>query len=197
MSSPISTDYAFADYAQKIARNFEAVSRLSAVDEASEMLVQCYQNGGKALFCGNGGSAADAQHLAAELLGRYQYDRPAMPAVALTVDTSALTAIGNDYGYDAVFSRQLSGLGVAGDVLVGISTSGNSKNVIEAINTAKAMQMKTIGLTGQGGGEMARLCDLCICVPSDATNHIQEMHIAVGHYLCGVVEQTLHPKSNG
>ena len=186
--------FSFAEYAQKIARYFDVLADLSTVDKASDILVHSYQNGGKALFCGNGGSAADAQHLAAEFVGRYQYHRPSIPAYALTVDTSALTAIANDYGYDAVFARQLSGLGVAGDVLVAISTSGNSPSVVEAVKTATEMQIKTIGLTGQGGGQLAELCDVCICVPSSETNHIQEMHIAVGHYLCGVVESTLHPK---
>lgn len=186
----------FADYAQKIARHFDALAGLSAVDSATEILLQSYQNGGKALFCGNGGSAADAQHLAAEFVGRYQYDRPSMPAVALTVDTSALTAIANDYGYDAVFARQVSGLGVTGDVLVAISTSGNSASVLEAVKVAKTMGVKTIALTGQGGGQLASLCDVSICVPSEQANHIQEMHIAVGHYLCGRVEHILYPQQS-
>ena len=150
--------------------------------------------GGKVLFCGNGGSAADAQHLAAEFVGRYLYDRPSIPALALTVDTSALTAIGNDYGYDQVFARQVSGLGQAGDVLVGLSTSGHSANVIQAVTIAKDRGLTTIGMTGESGGQLADLCDVCICVPSPHTNHIQEMHIAVGHYLCGVVEHHLYPK---
>ena len=186
----------FTEYAQQSARNFQALAGLSAVDSAGDIFTQCYQSGGKALFCGNGGSAADAQHLAAEFVGRYQYDRPSIPAIALTVDTSALTAIANDYGYDAVFARQLSGLAVGGDVLIAISTSGNSASVLEAVKTAKTMGVKTIGLTGQGGGKLASLCDVSICVPSEQANHIQEMHIAVGHYLCGLVEHTLYPKSH-
>ena len=185
----------FTDYAQKIARHFDVLADLPAVDSAGDILKQCYQNGGKALFCGNGGSAADAQHLAAEFVGRYRYDRPSIAAHALTVDTSALTAIANDYGYDAVFARQVSGVAVECDVLVAISTSGNSPSVLEAVKVAKTMGVKTIGLTGQGGGQLATLCDVSICVPSDEANHIQEMHIAVGHYLCGLVEHMLYPKT--
>lgn len=184
----------FAHYAQQVAENFTALSSLPTIQQAVDVLIQSYDKGGKSLFCGNGGSAGDAQHLAAEFLGRYLIDRPSIPAIALTVDTSAITAIGNDYGYDHVFARQLSGLGQSGDVLVGISTSGNSVNVINAIETAQQMGIKTIGLTGESGGQMATLCDVCICVPSPHTNHIQEMHIAIGHYLCGAVEQHLFPQ---
>lgn len=185
----------FSHYAHQVARNFAQLADLSSVQQACDKVVRCYDRGGKVLFCGNGGSAADAQHLAAEFVGRYLYDRPSIPAMALTVDTSALTAIGNDYGYDQVFARQVSGLGQAGDVLVGISTSGHSVNVIQAVTTAKDKGLTTIGMTGESGGQLANLCDVCICVPSPHTNHIQEMHIAVGHYLCGAVEHHLYPKS--
>ena len=147
--------------------------------------------GGKVMFCGNGGSAADAQHLAAELVGRYKLNRPAYAALALTTDTSILTAVGNDFGYDTVFERQVQGLGRAGDVLIGISTSGNSKNVLLAMQAARAMGIHTVAFTGSGGGAMAQQADLALRVPSDVTNHIQEMHIACGHLLCGLVEKAL------
>jgi D-sedoheptulose 7-phosphate isomerase len=179
----------FRSYCLTVARNFEALTALDdVVQSAIDELTAALARGNKIMFCGNGGSAADAQHLAAELIGRYKLDRAPLPALALTVDTSALTAIANDYSFDEVFARQLRGLGQAGDVLVVISTSGNSKNVLRAIEAAREKEIKTIGLTGQAGGDMRQLCDLCICVPSDQTNHIQEMHIAVGHVMCGQVE---------
>ena len=152
------------------------------------MLVDALQNGKKIILCGNGGSAADAQHIAAELTGRYVKERAPLPGIALTVDTSALTAIGNDYGYDQVFSRQLAALGHPGDVLVAISTSGNSKNVIRAVEVAKEMRIVTVGLTGQNGGAMAELCDICLRVPAGKTNHVQEMHIAIGHLFCAMID---------
>ncbi|HJD96933.1 D-sedoheptulose 7-phosphate isomerase [Mailhella massiliensis] len=147
------------------------------------------KNGNKILFCGNGGSAAQAQHLAAELVGRYKKERRAMAALSLTVDTSNITAIGNDYGYDDIFRRQLEGLGQKGDVLIGLSTSGNSKNVLLAFELARAMGVTTVAFTGEGGGKMKELADICIAVPSRETNHIQEMHITLGHILCGLVEE--------
>ena len=147
---------------------------------------------GHTLFtCGNGGSAADAQHIACELAGKFYLQRPGLPAVSLTVNTSALTAIGNDFSYDEVFSRQLEGLARPGDVLFALTTSGRSANVLRAIEVAREKGIRTIGLTGQSGGQMRQLCDICICVPSDRTNHIQEMHIAVGHMICGDVELRL------
>lgn len=145
--------------------------------------------GNKILFCGNGGSAADAQHLAAELVGRFVKERESLPAIALTTDTSILTAIANDYSYDDVFSRQVAGLGQAGDVLIGISTSGNSKNVVKAIELAKQKGLKTVAFTGEGGGILGALCDAVIAVPSKTTAHIQEMHILVGHIVCELVEE--------
>ena len=145
--------------------------------------------GNKILFCGNGGSAADAQHLAAELVGRFVKERESLPAIALTTDTSILTAIANDYSYDDVFSRQVAGLGQAGDVLIGISTSGNSKNVVKATELAKQKGLKTVAFTGEGGGILGALCDAVIAVPSKTTARIQEMHILVGHIVCELVEE--------
>lgn len=147
--------------------------------------------GGKVMLCGNGGSAADSQHIAAELLGRFVLDRRPLPAIALTVDTSALTAIGNDFGFDEVFSRQVLGLGRPGDVLLALSTSGNSRNVLAAVEAARGIGVYVVGLTGAGGGRMAGLCDVCIRVPSTVTARIQEMHIAVGHLVCELAEEAL------
>jgi D-sedoheptulose 7-phosphate isomerase len=158
---------------------------------AANALISAYRAGHKALFFGNGGSAADAQHLAAEFLGRYLRERTPLPAMALSENTSAMTAISNDYGYDHVFSRQLQALGVRGDVAVGISTSGDSPNVVEALISARKMELYTIGLTGALGGRMRELVDTLIAVPSVETPRIQECHILVGHALCDAVEQTL------
>ena len=170
-------------------RNFAAfATQADRIEAAARLMIEGLKGGGKVLFCGNGGSAADSQHLAAELTGRYLRDRAPLAAVALTVDTSALTAIANDYSYDEVFSRQVRGLGRAGDVLVGISTSGNSRNVVAALEAARALGMRTVGLTGAAGGRMKELCDVCLCVPSTDTPRIQEMHIAAGHMLCELVE---------
>ena len=144
--------------------------------------------GKKLLIFGNGGSAADAQHIAAELTGRYKTERRGLPAIALTTDTSALTAIGNDYGYDRVFQRQVEALANEGDVIIGISTSGNSKNVILALEEAKKLGCKTIGFSGKGGGEMNEVCDINLVVPSDNTPRIQEMHIMIGHIICQSVD---------
>lgn len=180
----------FKSYCEKVSENFIQLSSLAAeISAASEMLVVALKKGKKIIFCGNGGSAADSQHLAAELMGRYLVDRDPLPAIALTVDTSALTAIGNDYSYEDVFARQLKGIGQEGDVLVALSTSGNSKNVIKAAHTAKEKGIPILGLTGSSGGKMDAICDLCIKVPSQQTNHIQEMHIAIGHMICGAVER--------
>ena len=159
------------------------------IERAGILIRDALAGGHKILFCGNGGSAADSQHLAAEIVGRFQKERPSLPALALTVDTSVLTAVANDYGYDTVFSRQVEGLGNDGDVLVGISTSGNSKNVIAAIEAARKKQMKVIGFTGIGGGKMADLCDVCLAVPSRVTARTQEMHIMMGHILCEIAEE--------
>lgn len=176
----------------EIVTGFSRLFTCSAdIERAAQAMIASMAAGNKIMFCGNGGSAADSQHLAAELMGRYLRDRGPLPALALTVDTSALTAIGNDYGYVEVFARQLRGVGRSGDVLVGLSTSGNSANVIAAIEAARAMGVVTIGMTGTNSGRMDDLCDILIKVPATRTNRIQEMHIAVGHMLCGFVEDAL------
>lgn len=158
------------------------------IQKGSEMLSEVLRAGSKVLIAGNGGSAADAQHIAAELTGRYVKERKALPAIALTVDTSALTAISNDYGFDHVFSRQLAALVRPGDLFIAISTSGNSKNIIHALHTAKEYGCKTLGLSGRDGGEMNSLCDLNIVIPDDTTARIQEMHILIGHIFCKAID---------
>lgn len=181
----------------EIISNFTNLKQKSlTIAQIAHVWIDALTNGNKVIFCGNGGSAADSQHLAAELMGRYRFDRSPMPAMSLTVDTSALTAIGNDYGYDKVFSRQLRGIGKAGDVLVGISTSGNSKNIIDAFLVAKEKKIKTIAFTGETGGEMLKSADICLNVPSNITNNIQEMHIACGHLICGIVEAHFFANKN-
>jgi D-sedoheptulose 7-phosphate isomerase len=151
--------------------------------------------GNKVLLAGNGGSAADAQHLAGELVSRFYYDRPAAAALALTVDTSVLTAIGNDYGYDRVFERQVQGLGRPGDVLIAISTSGRSPNILKAVVAARATGVVAVGFTGSGGGDLPPLCDLCLRVPADSTPLIQQLHIIAGHIVCALVEARLFPRA--
>lgn len=145
----------------------------------------------KLLFAGNGGSAADAQHLAAELVVRFKRDRPGLPALALTVDSSVLTAIGNDYGFEQLFSRQVQALGQAGDVFIALSTSGNSANILAAVPAAKAVGIHVVGMTGAQGGLLVQLADLCLCMPSDDTPRIQEAHTLLGHILCDLLEQNL------
>jgi D-sedoheptulose 7-phosphate isomerase len=164
---------------------------LPAMAVAADALIAAFRGGRKALFFGNGGSAADAQHLAAEFLGRYLIERRPLPALALHTDTSAVTSIANDYGYEHVFSRQIQGLGIAGDVAVGISTSGNSPNILEGLRVAHQMGLYTIGLTGAGGGSMRELVDVLIAAPSSETPRIQECHILVGHALCDAVERAI------
>lgn len=164
-------------------------SCLSAATSAAEALVFSYRRGGKALFFGNGGSAADAQHLAAEFVGRFLTERDPFPAIALNANSSAVTAIANDYGYEMVFARQLQALAAPGDVAVAISTSGNSQNVIEAVLLARRIGLLTVGLTGASGGRLRELVDVLIAVPSDETPRIQECHILIGHALCDVVER--------
>ena len=161
---------------------------LEQIAESAVIIKNSLKNGKKVLFCGNGGSAADSQHLAAEFVGRFQKERVGLPAIALTVDTSILTAVANDYGYDTVFARQVQALGNDGDVLVGLSTSGNSKNVLAAIDVAKAKGMQCIGLTAQGGGKMAEVCDICMAMPCSVTARAQEIHILIGHILCELVD---------
>ena len=158
------------------------------IKKACETAVATLKTGGKILLCGNGGSAADAQHIAAELTGRYKTERGALAGIALTTDTSALTAIGNDYGYEFVFSRQLEALGREGDLLIAISTSGNSGNVVKALELARKIGIKTIGLSGRTGGAMNELCELNLVVPSNDTPRIQEMHIMIGHIICQAID---------
>ncbi|MFZ0962488.1 MAG: D-sedoheptulose 7-phosphate isomerase [Terriglobia bacterium] len=167
---------------------------LPAMIAAADALVTAYREGHKALFFGNGGSAADAQHLAAEFVGRYLRQRGPLPALALNANSSAVTAIGNDYGYDLVFARQLQALAAPGDVAVAISTSGNSPSVIEAVQCARRLGLFTIGLTGASGGKLRSLVEALIAVPSDETPRIQECHILVGHALCDAVEQAVASK---
>ena len=157
---------------------------------ASIICIEALKAQKKILLCGNGGSAADAQHIAAELVGRFQKERRSLPAIALTTDTSALTAIGNDYGYEQVFARQVEGLANKGDVLIGISTSGESENVLRAIEEAKKRGCKTIGLLGKDGGRIKDLCDASIVVPCNETPRIQEMHIMIGHILCSLIDES-------
>ena len=161
------------------------------LEQASLLVVETLKNGNKILLCGNGGSAADAQHIAAELTGRYKTERRGLPGIALTTDTSALTAIGNDYGYDRVFDRQVEALANKGDLLIGISTSGNSINVINALKVAREMGCKTLGLTGRDGGAMNELCDINLVVPSNDTPRIQEMHILFAHTICQIIDNEL------
>ena len=161
------------------------------LSKASKLVVDTLKNGNKILLCGNGGSAADAQHIAAELTGRYKTERRGLPGIALTTDTSALTAIGNDYGYDRVFDRQFEALANSGDLLIGISTSGNSKNIISTLKLAKEMKCSTIGFSGRDGGAMNDICDVNLVVPSDDTPRIQEMHILFGHTICQIVDNEL------
>lgn len=161
---------------------------LQKIEHAAQMLANTFHNGGKALFCGNGGSAADAQHIAAELSGRFYTDRAPLYAEALHVNSSYVTAVANDYGYDAVFARMVQAAGRPGDVLVALSTSGNSPNILKAIETAKEKEMLIIGFSGESGGKMAALCDVLLNVPSTDTPRIQEAHILLGHILCQYVE---------
>jgi D-sedoheptulose 7-phosphate isomerase len=157
----------------------------------ARLCVDALRAGGKLLIAGNGGSAADAQHLAAEFVSRFYFDRPGLAAIALTTDTSALTAIGNDYGFERLFSRQVDALGRAGDVFIGISTSGNSPNVLAALAECRTKRLITVGLTGHSGGKMAALCDHCLRMPSTETPKIQEGHIIVGHIICALVEREM------
>lgn len=170
---------------------YENQELLNKIEEVSKLCVRIYKNSNKTILAGNGGSAADAQHIAAELVGRYGFDRPSLPSLALTTDTSNLTAIGNDYGYDKVFSRQLEGMGQKGDIFIGISTSGNSKNIINAFEVAKLKGIITVALVGKDGGKMADMADISIVVPSDSTPRIQESHILIGHILCDIIEREI------
>ncbi len=164
---------------------------VATVASVSMVLVEAFKQGNKLFLFGNGGSAADAQHIAAEFVGRFAFDRPALPALALSANTSCVTAIGNDYGFDVVFSRQLEALGRPGDVAIAITTSGNSENTLCGVLTAKKLGLHTIGFTGCTGGKLKGVVDFCICVPSNETPRIQECHILVGHIISELVEQTI------
>jgi D-sedoheptulose 7-phosphate isomerase len=169
---------------------------IADIEKTAIKLTGALKNKRKILLAGNGGSAADAQHIAAELVSRFYFDRPGLPAIALTTDTSVLTAIGNDYGFDKVFKRQIESLGNPGDMFMGISTSGKSVNIMEAFRACRKQKIFTIGLTGSSGGTMKDLCDICIEVPSEETPRIQEMHILIGHIICYLVEEELFGKRN-
>ena len=169
-----------------------AQSCSEAIENAAKLLTNTFQNGNKVLLCGNGGSAADAQHIAAEFVVRYQLKRRALPAIALTTDSSILTAHANDFDFDSVFARQIEALGNAGDTLIAISTSGNSKNVVQAAQIARVKSMNVIALTGESGGTLAQFATHLILAPSKITARIQETHILIGHYWCGAVEESLN-----
>ena len=166
-------------------------SRLAEIEAAGSLIWDALKSGNKILLCGNGGSAADAQHIAAELVGRYELQRRAFPAISLTTDTSALTAVSNDYGYEEVFARQVEALAVAGDVLIAISTSGKSPSVVKAADQARARGCKTVALTGCSGEPLTSHCDLAVVVPSDRTSRVQEAHITIGHLWCEMIDQAL------
>jgi len=169
---------------------------LGNIEQAAQVCLNSFQQGGKIMLAGNGGSAADAQHIAAEFVNQLCFDRPALASVALTTDSSILTAIGNDRGYSEIFSRQIEANGRSGDVFIGISTSGNSENILQALKACKKKQIITIGWTGKTGGNMKDLCDYCLCVPSIETPRIQEVHILIGHIICSIVENTLFKEEN-
>ncbi|EAH8121334.1 D-sedoheptulose 7-phosphate isomerase [Campylobacter jejuni] len=167
---------------------------MTLIKNASLEVIKAYKNGNKTLLAGNGGSAADAQHIAGEFVSRFYFDRPGIASIALSTDTSILTAIGNDYGYENLFARQVQAQGVKGDVFIGISTSGNSKNILKALELCKQKEIISIGLSGASGGAMNELCDYCIKVPSTCTPRIQEAHILIGHIICAIVEEELFGK---
>ena len=190
------------DFEERVRRSIEAsiaVKQLllgsakvvSGMATVSQILIDAIKKGNKPLLFGNGGSAADAQHIAAEFVGRFAFDRAALPALALSVNTSSVTAIGNDYGFDFVFARQIEALGRAGDVAIGISTSGNSLNVLKAVAVAKKMGLHTVALTGAIGGKLKSAVDYCICAPSNETPRIQECHILIGHIMSELVEESI------
>lgn len=168
---------------------------LKSIEKAAFEITEAFLRGNRVYFCGNGGSAADAQHLAAEFSGRFYYDRPPLDAEALHVNTSYLTAVGNDYSFDEIYARLVKGKGIKGDVLVALSTSGNSKNIIKAISEARIIGMTIIGFTGSTGGNMKHSCDILINIPSTDTPRIQESHITAGHIICEIVEQSIFPRN--
>lgn len=184
ISQSIATKQAILDSPELIAQ----------IEKAAQIMTDAYRNGHSALLAGNGGSAADAQHLAGELVNKFYFDRPGIPAHSLSTDTSVMTAIGNDIGYKYLFSRQIEAQGSKGDVFIGISTSGNSENIIEALKACRKKGITSIGLTGKKSCQMDQLADLCIKVPSDCTPRIQESHILIGHIICAIVEENLFGK---
>jgi D-sedoheptulose 7-phosphate isomerase len=196
------------DFARRVVQSIQAsisakerllgsAETVTTIARVSEVLIESLRAGHKLLLFGNGGSAADAQHIAAEFVGRFAFDRPALPALALSVNTSCVTAIGNDYGFDLVFSRQIEALGKRGDVAIGISTSGNSTNVLRALSVAKGMGLHTVALTGDGGRKLKDAVDLCICAPSNETPRIQECHILIGHVISQLVEKAIFHEQSG
>jgi D-sedoheptulose 7-phosphate isomerase len=166
-------------------------SFLQLIEAVANRCIQAFRTGNKVMLAGNGGSASDALHLAAEFVGRYEQDRSGIPALALTANASTVTAVANDYGYEAIFQRQVQALGREGDVFFGLSTSGRSPNVVAAVQECKRLGIVTVGMTGSGGGDMLELCDYCLRIPSDNTARVQESHITVGHIICSMVERTL------
>jgi D-sedoheptulose 7-phosphate isomerase len=195
-----STDNSRAELVQSLQEHLQVIqalleSRLSEIEAAGNLIWEALKAGNKILLCGNGGSAADAQHIAAELVGRYEQQRRAFPAISLTTDTSALTAVSNDFGYEIVFARQVEALAVAGDVLIAISTSGKSASIIKAADKARELGCKTIALTGCSGEPLAAHCDLAVIVPSERTSRVQEAHITIGHLWCEMVDRALEDAS--
>jgi D-sedoheptulose 7-phosphate isomerase len=180
-----------ADLGMQIVNN---TSLLADVERVTLLIIAAYKKGNKVLLAGNGGSAADAQHIAAELVNRFNFNRPGLPAFALTTDTSVLTSVGNDYGFEKIFARQLESVGNKGDVFIGISTSGNSDNILEALKTCRERDILSVGLTGASCGKMKDLCDICLTIPSKETPRIQEMHILIGHIICCIVEEEIFGK---
>ena len=180
-------EFEFSEHLKTAQATLEYI--IEPLENATKLCIDSLTNGGKILIFGNGGSAADAQHIAAELVGRYKAERKGLPAIALTTDTSALTSIGNDYGYKHVFDRQVEALANKGDIVVGISTGGSSRNVINGLQTAKELGCKLIGFSGRDGGEMNDLCDVNLVVPVEDTPRIQEMHIVIGHTICHLIDQ--------
>ena len=178
------------DVKKQIANDSQLITQIGQI---SDTIINCFKSGSSVYFCGNGGSAADAQHLAAELSGRFYYDRQPLSSDALHCNTSFLTAVGNDYSFDEVYARLIKGIGRQGDIVIGLSTSGNSKNILRAFEESRKMGIYTIGLTGKQGGEMRNKANCCICVPSDDTPRIQESHITIGHIVCEIIESTLFP----
>ena len=166
-------------------------AQVALIGKAAELMIAALRQGRKIIWFGNGGSATQSQHMAGEFVGRFRAERRSLPSISLTENMASVTAIGDDYAFEQIFSRQLEGLAQSGDVAVGLSTSGNSKNVLEALRKANALRIGTVGFTGGSGGGMAKLCDVCICVPSSVTARIQEIHLTIGHILCGLVEDAL------